>query len=108
MNFILIPKYAEIGVAISVLCSELLVTGMFFYYASKYMKLKFSDFIPIKCLFSSILMGGYLYYMCNNINIAFFVHIIIGVIIYFVALLLMRDSFTIYFKNILLSKRYGK
>lgn len=108
LNFILIPKYAEIGVAISVLCSELLVTGMFFYYASKYMKLKISDFIPIKCLFASILMGGYLYYMCNNINIAFFVHIIIGVIIYFVALLLMRDSFAIYFKNLLLTKRHGK
>lgn len=107
-NVILIPKYAEIGVAISVLCSETIVTIMFFYYASKYMKLKKQDFVPVKCLIASFLMGGYMYYMCTNLNWIYLIHVVIGVIIYFLSLVIMRDIFIISLVKVLLGNKHGK
>lgn len=56
VNFMLIPLFAEIGVAIAVVIAEIVVTAMHFYFAHRYMKLKWMDFVPVKCILASILM----------------------------------------------------
>lgn len=104
LNFLLIPKFAEVGVAVSVLLSETVVTLMFFFYASKYMKLNLSDFIPMKCILASLLMGGLIYLLYNeDLPIVWlFVFILIGIVIYVLSLYLMRDKFLSYLLSIII------
>ena len=44
-------RYSYIGVAISVVCAEMVITLVHYIFAMRYMKLKFHDFIPIKSIF---------------------------------------------------------
>ena len=53
LNFFLIPRYAYVGVAVSVVCAETVITLAHYIFAMKYMKLKLHDFIPIKSVVSN-------------------------------------------------------
>ncbi len=110
LNFFLIPKYAEVGVALSVLASEVIVTAMFFFYAAKHMMLRWRDFFPSKCLISSILMGGVLYLLFdeNRSLVWLAVFSLLGVAVYCLALLVLRDKFFMYFINNILGKKWKK
>ena len=41
LNFFLIPRYAYVGVAVSVVCAETVITLAHYIFAMKYMKLNF-------------------------------------------------------------------
>lgn len=108
LNFFLIPKYAEVGVALAVLASETIVTAMFFFYAAKHMKLNFWDFIPGKCLISSFLMGGVLYLLFDEDKSLAWIAVfsLLGVAIYGLSLFALRDKFFMYFICNILGKKW--
>ena len=56
LNFFLIPRCGEVGVAVSVVMAEIVVTAMHFHFAYRYTKLRWADFIPVKCLVASVAM----------------------------------------------------
>lgn len=101
VNFILIPLFAEIGVAIAVVIAETVVTAMHFYFAHRYMQLKWKDFVPVKCILASILM--FLVIVATYSNdfspLYCFLWAIIGMIVYVVSLLGLKDQ---YFKETIL------
>ena len=107
LNVCLIPKLAEIGVSLSVLCSEFVVTAMFFYYASKHMKLTILDFIPIKCILASAIMGIAIYVLFDESKgtLWFFVLTIIAMLVYVLSLFLMKDNFLSYFMSMIINRK---
>ena len=110
LNVILIPKYAEIGVSLAVLCSEVVVTAMFFFYSSKHMKLSLGDFVPVKCILSSAIMGIVIFLLFDeSFGLAWlFVFTLLGILVYIVSLYLMKDRFLRYFLSLVMKNKYGK
>ena len=110
LNVILIPKYAEVGVSLAVLCSEIVVTAMFFFYSSKHMKLSIGDFVPVKCILSSGIMGFVIFLLFDeSLGLLWlFVFTLIGIIVYMLSLYLMKDGLIKYFMSIILKRKYGK
>lgn len=110
LNFILIPIYAEVGVAVTVLISESVVTLLFFIFASKHMKLTVMDFLPIKCMLSSAIMGLVIYCLFDETShiLCIFGYILLGATIYSLSLFVMKDKFFSYMLTIIKKKRNGK
>lgn len=95
LNFFLIPNYAEAGVAISVVLSEIVVTIMHFYYARNLIALRYKDFFPFKCLLASIAMFIAIKVfsaLCAEPFLCF-LWAFIGMLTYFAVLFLVRDNF---------------
>lgn len=97
LNAILIPLYAEIGVAISVVISEIVVTCLHFFFAKNLMSLKLIDFLPWKCFVSAMIM----FFVIYMLNVSFtnpllcILWAIIGMLVYSLSLALLRDNFFI-------------
>ena len=110
LNLILIPKLAEVGVAISVLLAESVVTAMFFAFAAKHMKLTIKDFIPVKCILSAAIMGVLIFCLYDEKLpiIWMFVFALVGAIVYMLSLLVMKDKFFSYVLSTILKKRHGE
>lgn len=94
LNFVLIPKYAEIGVALSVVAAEIAVTAMHFYFSRKFMKLKWTEFVPLRCIIASLIMFVAIYFTFSNKMPALYCILwaCIGMIIYIMVLLLLKDQ----------------
>ena len=95
LNFILIPRYSYIGVAISVVCAEMVITLVHYIFAMRYMKLKFHDFIPIKSIISTLVMALVVYkgFSYSDHIVCVVAWSMVGALVYVGALLLMRDEF---------------
>mgnify|MGYP000920736342 CR=1 FL=1 len=95
LNFILIPRYSYIGVAISVVCAEMVITLVHYIFAMRYMKLKFHDFIPIKSIISTLVMALVVYkgFSYSDHIVCVVAWSMVGALVYVGALLLMRDKF---------------
>ena len=95
LNFFLIPQYAYVGVAVSVVCAETVITLAHYIFAMKYMKLKLHDFIPIKSVVSTLVMA-LVVYVCSSYSdypVCVVVWVIVGALVYVGTLLLMKDKF---------------
>lgn len=95
LNFFLIPRYAYVGVAVSVVCAETVITLAHYIFAMKYMKLKLHDFIPIKSVVSTLVMA-LVVYVCSSYSdypVCVVVWAIVGALVYVGTLLLMKDKF---------------
>ena len=91
----LIPQYAYVGVAVSVVCAETVITLAHYIFAMKYMKLKLHDFIPIKSVVSTLVMA-LVVYVCSSYSdypVCVVVWVIVGALVYVGTLLLMKDKF---------------
>ena len=97
LNAILIPFFAEIGVAISVVISEIVVTALHFFFARNLMSLKLRDFFPLKCIVSAIVMFVTIYILNASFTNPLFCILcaIIGIFVYSLILALFRDDFFI-------------
>ena len=95
LNFFLIPRYSYIGVAISVVCAEMVITLVHYIFAMRYMKLKFHDFIPIKSIVSTLVMALVVYkgFFYGDHIVCVVAWSMVGALVYVGALLLMRDEF---------------
>lgn len=100
---LLVPRFSFAGVAISLLVAEFVVTLIHFVLGWKFADLNPIDFIPVKCIVSSVVMG-IVVFVLFNVNQNPFVSIgwaAIGLLVYFITLWLLRDSF---FKSMVLNK----
>lgn len=94
-NYFFITKYGYIGVCISVILAETVITVAHYVFSLKYMRLRLIDFIPIKAIIATIVMAILIFYLLKISDDIIFVLIwsVIGAIVYFVSLLLLRDKF---------------
>lgn len=97
LNFFLIKSFAEVGVAISVLIAEAVVTIMHFIFARKHTKLKPTDFIPYKSIIASILMFLSIKATYSSTYPPLFsiIWILGGIVIYTLILLILNDRFVL-------------
>lgn len=96
LNFFLIPVYSYIGVALSVVCAEFIITLTHYLFSMKYMELTFKDFVPFKAIVATILMSVILF-ICNKFTTNYLLVVlwtIVGALTYFACLLVLKDRFT--------------
>jgi O-antigen/teichoic acid export membrane protein len=101
LNFILIPRFNTIGASITVVICNIVMTVLGLYWAPKITKFSWPKILTIlfKALISVFIMGIFVFYLKNKLNIILV--ITIGGIIYFTLLLLLggvkkEDIFSIY------------
>lgn len=107
LNWLLIPKYAQNGAAVATVIAEgfVLLTQIFLGY--KYLKFKIFTFENLKVVLASIFMGiGLLlitnYYMEKSIIVNLLLKIILGILIYIIGLIILKEKFIMeYIKNLL-------
>ncbi len=97
LALILIPQFSYIGSCISLVLAESVVTGLHFYYSRRYMNLQFRDFIPLKCIVSSLVM---LFVLIGLLKISdnpymTIAWICVGALVYCSTLFILRDPFCI-------------
>lgn len=109
LNWILIPKYAENGAAVATVIAEgfVLLTQIFLGY--KYLKFKIFTFENLKVILVSIFMGiGLLlmtnYYTEKSIIISLLLKIILGILIYIISLVILKERFIIGYMNKVINK----
>lgn len=95
LNFLLIPFWGHIGVAISVLCAEAIITLIHYLFAKKYMKLRLRDFLPLKAFIATIIMTGAIYYLNTKLTALIYLPLIClcGILIYALLLIILKDKF---------------
>lgn len=86
LNLLLMPTYSYLAAAATTVFSELLVFTLCFYVLSKSFHLISLHKIVLKPVFASIVMGGFLRF--SHLNL--FLEILLGAIIYFVVLFLIK------------------
>lgn len=94
-NTLLIPRYAEYGAAIASVFSEIVVMAVYVTMGKKYFKL--NGILPsaIKILTAAALMGAYLFgcsFLKLNEWLVLAIQILGAMFIYFVALIVMKES----------------
>ena len=96
LNFIFINLWQSIGAAISTILSQIVVDGIQIYYVRKDIKWKSVVQLFVKYLFASLIMFA----ICSLTNliidagiISIILKCVVGVLIYFVMLLLLKDKF---------------
>lgn len=100
LNFVLIPPLGAVGAAITTAISEFVVFLILYILAvrSKYIELRFFFITSVKYLFSALIMFGLIYFIQMNVDYSlwtFLLITIIGVIAYFIVLLVLREEITI-------------
>lgn len=94
LNFFLIPSYAHIGAALGTLFAEMVVALLQIKMVKPYLDIKFIDRNLINYLTGSIIMLCSLYVVNEFLNLEnLFFNIFIGVLVYFLFLLLIKDQF---------------
>ena len=90
LNIILIPRYQAVGASITMLAANILMFILGIYWAPKIIKVRFKKIITpfLKAFLSAIVMGAVVYCLKQNINIL--LNIILGGIVYFVVLFLIK------------------
>ena len=99
MNFLLIKPYGAIGASIATVIAELTVLLMEMYFTRKEFNYKKIFLLSIKYIISSVIM----FIVCiligriiNNDFICTITQVAVGMIIYFISLLIMKEEFVIY------------
>ena len=105
LNVILIPKIGLIGAGITQVVAEITAVGTKYYIVKKklgYTELQFINKSSMKYIFASVLMGAIVIYtreLIHNVFLSFVIGALVGVIVYFVLLLLMREKVMIFILN---------
>ena len=102
LNLLLIPKLEHIGAAIATLAAETVVTIAMIFIVRKTYKINFPFKNLFKYMISVTFMVVILMLIQNYINILLYrlpIMIVIGAIIYFGTLLLLKESFIVELKN---------
>ena len=96
LNIILIPRYSAMGAAIATVIAETLVTSTQIFFARKYFDLKKFLRPFLRYIANACTMGGCVYLIgthITNIPAKLFVPALCGAIVYFILLVLEKNSF---------------
>ncbi|SEA81637.1 Membrane protein involved in the export of O-antigen and teichoic acid [Oribacterium sp. KHPX15] len=102
LNMFLIRLYQGEGAAIASVVSEGLVTLSTYIFAGKYLKIKADKHDIICSIIASIIMTLIIIgiKLCiNNISVLLFAEVSIGIIVYFVITICLKNSVAVYFLN---------
>lgn len=96
LNYVLVVNFSFIGIAISVVIAEFVVTYVHYHFARKFVTIPIYCFFPINCLLAVVIMAFFLA-TANTIYPEFSIQIfsikcIIGSVIYLIVLLLRKDA----------------
>ena len=97
LNLILIYFYASYGAAISTVIAEIIVTFVMFIFIKKYIKFKGVLINAWKYIASGAIMFFACFFFSRNLNSSIlntFLIVIIGIMVYFVCLVILRDYYT--------------
>lgn len=100
MNLVLIPVHGALGAAIATVVAETIILTMFIIFSVEYIKIKALGKNLLKYLTCSLVMAGAIYGLkyTEFQNMALMVsRIAVGMVVYFVGLLIMKDSLIISF-----------
>ncbi len=96
LNALLIPIYKSSGAVAASIIAETIISGLYLYWCNGFYRVK--DLL--KCIWKKLLAGAIMLVIVSavgehigNMLIALFTQIIVGIIVYFIILLLMQDSF---------------
>lgn len=99
LNFILIPKFMSIGAAIGTVIAEMAVTGIQLYYVRKEFQIKEIFEMSVNYLIAGaimliaiLLLNQFLLFRLESI-IRMGIDVIIGVVVYFIILIILKDEF---------------
>lgn len=100
VNLILIPSYGALGAAIATVCAETIIMIMFFGFGREHIKIKkvvkyFFKYLSCSAVMASVVYG--LNYVGLNTELLLLSKVIVGVIVYFGMLLLIKDDMIINF-----------
>ena len=107
LNIILIKNFKAIGATIATLIAEFFVMGIQFYFIRHEFSLKKIFNLGKNYIFASIIMFIYCFILkdfINNTKILLFAQLFIGIFIYMVLLILLKDKAIIYLVNIINKK----
>lgn len=98
LNALLIPRFNSIGAAVASVCSEICILIIYFYIVRNEISVK-KIFIDA---YKKIIASGIMFIVLYNISrlfeigiISSIIEIIIGIAIYFISLILLKDAFTL-------------
>lgn len=95
LNVIFVPKYGYLGAAINTLVGYITMLTFIIYFSRKFFKWKFPFKTLLKCIFASLVMGGVVYFLVNNLHfnpfLNLFLEVLVGCLIYFICLFLSKE-----------------
>jgi O-antigen/teichoic acid export membrane protein len=91
LNIILIPKLNVLGAAISTLLAYMIYLFIICLWSRKYLKINLMSYNVIKVILASIVMSGFVFIINPTDLLGIIISILIGVIVYFSLLLLMKE-----------------
>jgi len=110
-NVLLIPRFGHYGTATAYMLAEVFVTISMFFMGRKYIPIKFFKKQHFNYIVGSIIMGLCLYFIAslNLSNIATLIFmVVVGVIVYAVTLLLLKDPIEIMIMELLKTRLVRK
>ena len=110
-NFLLIPQYGATGASISVFISEFSVLAIQLIIARKLIPFSFIQLLPIKLVIATLTMGLGVYasiLFVENSILQLVIGTSVGILIYFVVLLALRDSLLMETINPLIKRYFSK
>lgn len=94
-NFLLIPFLGEIGAAAASVISEVVVAVIYVLLGRKFYKLSLKLSEVVKVLAGTVLMGGAAYFagfIVDNVIVKLIIQVCTGVVVYFVFMLIVKES----------------
>lgn len=113
LNWLLIPKYAQNGAAVATVIAEGVVLLVQIFLGYKYLKFKIFTFENLKVILVSIFMGiGLLlmtnYYIEKSIIVSLLLKIIVGILIYIIGLIILKEKFIMEYTKKFIKKLKGR
>lgn len=96
LNAVLIPRFNSIGAAIASVCSEICILVIYFYIVRNEISIKNLFLDAYKKIIASVIMFIILYNVSSMFEVGIIssiVEIFIGIVIYVIALILLKDAF---------------
>lgn len=106
-NVFLIPLYAEIGAAVASVISEICVMVIYVILGKKYFRIYNVGIELLKIIICSTLMGLSVYFfrlILQNEMLRFLIQLIVGTIVYFVLMLILKEEIVLEYKDVFLRK----
>lgn len=107
LNFILIPQFGAIGAAISTLIAEFSVLVIQLIAGRRYYPFSVKNIINLRYILGTLIMGLAVYLSALAINsnlIQLLIGVTVGVVVYCIYLLLIKDSLMLEVKSLVLNK----
>lgn len=106
LNILLIPRLGAIGAACASVVAELVILGIFIYYSRSYLKIN----IKTSLLKFLIAVTGMYFAVCyiapffTNVFLALFVQVIVGILVYSLILIVLKEKFLYEILDMILRK----